>query len=207
LGIFAHCDIALVFGLEMRRVDFVSQKQWLPFQPGIEPRNGLADLILFLHAQRDRLASMQHCAVIPAPEGFSDLMQGGFSVVPSQIHRHLPREYNIRGAPFARQIRKSNTKMFGHLLLNLIDGDHLPGFFPQNIAKKLFHRFAGTPSPIQRLVRGNPRQGALQTPHIGSDTLREKSQDILGKLDMKCLGFFPENRRAILEVRRVQFCG
>jgi hypothetical protein len=172
----------------------------------IEPHNRLADLILFLHAHRDSFASVQHCSVIPAPEDFSNLMQGGLRVVPSQIHRHLARECNIRGAPFARHIRKSNIKMFGHLLLNLIDGNRLLGFFPQNIAKKLFYRFAGTLSAIQRLVRGNPHQGALQTPNIGSDTLREKSQNMLSKLDMKCLGLFPENRHASLEIRRLQFC-
>ena len=104
---------------------------------------GLADLILFLHAHRDSFTSVQNCSVIPAAEGFSNLLEGGLCVAPSQIHRHLAREYNIRGASFAGHIRESNFKMFGHLLLNLIDGNRLPGFFPQNIPKKLFYRFAG----------------------------------------------------------------
>ena len=69
-------------------------------------------------------------------------MQGGFGVAPSQIHRHLAREHNLRGAPFAGHIRESNIIMFGHLLLNLIDCNRLLGFFPQNIPKKLFYRFA-----------------------------------------------------------------
>ena len=76
---------------------------------------------------------MQHCSVIPAAEGLSNLLQGGFGVAPSQIHRHLAREHNVRGAPFAGHIRESNIKMFGHLLLNLIDCNRLLGFFPQNI--------------------------------------------------------------------------
>src|SRR5271166_5328783 len=83
----------------------------------IKPHNRLADLILFLHAHRDSFTSVQYCSVIPAPEDFSNLMQGGLRVVPSQIHRHLARECNIRGAPFAGHIRESNIKMFGHLLL------------------------------------------------------------------------------------------
>jgi hypothetical protein len=81
--------------------------------------------------------------MIPAPEGFSNFMQGGLGVTPSQIHRHLARECNICGAPFTGHIRYSNVKMFCHLLLNLIDSDPLLGFFPQNIPKKLFYRFAG----------------------------------------------------------------
>ena len=105
-------------------------------------------------------------------------------MVPSQIHRHLARECNIRGAPFTGHIRDSNIKMFGHLLLNLINSDRLLGFFPQNIPKKLFYRFAGNLSATQRKVRGNPHQGTFQTPNIGSDALREKNQNILFKLDM-----------------------
>ena len=55
----------------------------------IEPHNRLADLILFLHAHRDSFASVQHRSMIPTPEDFSNFMQGGFGVAPSQIHRHL----------------------------------------------------------------------------------------------------------------------
>jgi hypothetical protein len=132
--------------------------------------------------------------MIPAPEGFSNFMQGGFSVAPSQIHRHLARECNIRRAPFAGHIRESNIKMFGHLLLNLIDGNRLLGFFPQNIPEKLFYRFAGTLSAMQRLVRANPHQSALQTPNICSDALREESQNILSNRDMKFIGLFPQDR-------------
>jgi hypothetical protein len=95
----------------------------------IEPHNRLADLILFLHAHRDSFASVQHRSMIPSPEGFSNFMQGGLGVAPSQIHRHLARECNIRGAPFTGHIRYSNIKMFGHLLLNLINSDPLLGFF------------------------------------------------------------------------------
>ena len=86
--------------------------------------------------------------MIPSPKGFSYFMQGGFGVAPSQIHRHLAREGNIRGAPFTGHIRDSNIKMFGHLLLNLIDRDRLLGFFPQDIAKKLFYRFEGNLRPL-----------------------------------------------------------
>src|ERR1700739_1341649 len=66
----------------------------------IKPHNRLADLILFLHAHRDSFASVQHCSMIPAPKNFSNFLQGGLRVAPSQIHRHLARECNIRGAPF-----------------------------------------------------------------------------------------------------------
>ena len=82
----------------------------------------------------------------------------------------------------------------------------LLGFSLQNIPEKLFYRFAGNLSATQRLVRGNPHQGTLQTPNIGSDALREKIQNILSKLDMKCLGLFPENRHPSLDIRRLQFC-
>jgi hypothetical protein len=170
----------------------------LSAEPRIEAHDHLPDYILFLHAPGDDFASVQHCPVIAAPECFSNLLQGGFGVAPSQIHCHLAREHNIRTAQFARHIRDSNIIMFGHLLLNLIDGNRLLAFFPQNIPKKLFYRFAGTLSAIQRLVRANPHQGALKTPNIGSDTLREKSQKILSKLDMKRFGFFPKNRHASL---------
>ena len=178
----------------------------LSVELGIDHHDRLADLILFLHAHRDSFASVQHRSMIPTPEGVSNFMQGRFGVAPSQIHRHLARECNIRRAPFAGHIRESNIKMFGHLLLNLIDGNHLLGFLAQNVAKKLFHRFAGTSTAIQRLIRSDPHQGALQPPNIGSDALREKSQDILSNLDTKRFGLFPENRRAILEVWRLQFC-
>jgi hypothetical protein len=87
----------------------------------IEPHNRLADFILFLHTRRDGFASMQHRSMIPSPKGFSNFMQGGFGVAPSQIHRHLARECNIRGAPLTSHIRDLNIKMFGHLLLNLIN--------------------------------------------------------------------------------------
>ena len=143
--------------------------------------------------------------MIPTPEGVSNFMQGGFGVAPSQIHRHLARECNTRRTPFAGHIRESNIKMFGHLLLNLIDGNRLLSFFLQNIPEKLFYRFAGNLSAAKLLVRGNPHQGTLQTPNIGSDPLREKIQNILSKLDMKCLGLFPENRHASLDIRRLQF--
>ena len=43
--------------------------------------------------------------MIPSPEGFSNFMQGRFGVAPSQIHRHLARECNIRGAPFTGHMR------------------------------------------------------------------------------------------------------
>ena len=91
----------------------------------IEPHDRLTDLILFLHAHRDSFASVQHRSMIPAPEGVSNFMQGGFGVAPSQIHRHLAWECNIRAAPFAGHIRESNIKMFGHLFLNLIDGNRI----------------------------------------------------------------------------------
>jgi hypothetical protein len=67
----------------------------------------LADLILFLHAHRDSFASVQHRSMIPPPEGISNFMRGGFGVAPSQIHRHLARECNIRRATFAGHIRDS----------------------------------------------------------------------------------------------------
>ena len=72
--------------------------------------------------------------------------------------------------PFTGHIHDSNIKMFGHLLLNLINSDRLLGFFPQNIPKKLFYRFAGNLSATQRRVRGDPYQITFQTPNIGSDT-------------------------------------
>ena len=100
----------------------------------IEPHDRLADLILFLHAHRDSFASVQHCSVISAAEDFSNLLEGGFGVAPNQIHRHLAREHNIRAAPLAGHIRETNFKMFGHLLLNLLEGNRLPRFFPQNIS-------------------------------------------------------------------------
>jgi hypothetical protein len=65
--------------------------------------------------------------MIPSPESFFNFIQGGFGVASSQIHRHLARECNIRGAPFTGHIRESNIKMFGHLLLNLINSDRLLG--------------------------------------------------------------------------------
>ena len=77
----------------------------------IEPRNRLADLILFLHAHRDSFASVQHRSMIPTPEDFSNFMQGGFGVAPSQIHRHLARECNIRRATFAGHLGESNVKI------------------------------------------------------------------------------------------------
>src|SRR5580704_17678184 len=73
----------------------------LSVEPCIEHRDRLADLILFLHAHRDSFASVQHRSIIPPPEGISNFMQGGFGVAPSQIHRHLARECNIRRATFA----------------------------------------------------------------------------------------------------------
>ena len=85
---------------------------------------------------------------MPTSEGFSDFVQGRFGVLPGQIHRHLARECHIRRTPFAGHIRKSNIKMFGHLLLNLIDRNRLLGFFAQNIPEKLFYCFAGTLSPL-----------------------------------------------------------
>ena len=144
--------------------------------------------------------------MIPTPEGVSNFMQGGFGMAPNQIHRHLTRESNIRGAPFAGHIREPNIKMSGHLLLNLIDGNRLLGFFPQDIPEKLFYRFARNLSATQRLVRDNPHQGSLHTPNIGLDALREKIQNILSKLDMKCLRLLPENRQASLDIRGLQFC-
>jgi hypothetical protein len=93
----------------------------------IEPHNRLTDLILFLHAQRDGFAGVQHRSMIVSPEGFSNFIQGGFGVAPSQIHRHLARECNIRGAPLTGHICYSNIKMFGHLLLNLINSYSLLG--------------------------------------------------------------------------------
>src|ERR1700730_18029070 len=177
----------------------------LSVEPCIESCNRLADLVLVLHAHRNCLASVQDCSVMPASEDFPNFMQGCFSVAPGQMHRHLAREYNIRAAPLAGHVRDTNIKMLGHLLLNLVNGNCSFDFFPQNIPKKLFYRLSGTLSAIQGLVRGNPHQGALQTPNIGSDMLCEKSQNVLAKLRMKCLGFFPENRSASLEVRRLQF--
>jgi hypothetical protein len=53
----------------------------------IEHQDRLADLILFLHAHRDSFASVQHRSMIPTPEGFSNFMQAGFGVTPSQIRR------------------------------------------------------------------------------------------------------------------------
>src|SRR5258705_4951493 len=144
--------------------------------------------------------------MIPTPKGASYFMQGSFGVAPNQIHGHLARECNIRRAPFAGHIRESNIKMSGYLLLNLIDGNLLCGFFPQDIPEKLFYRFTGNLSATQRLVRDNPHQGSLQTPNIGSDTLREKIQNILSEVDMKCLSLLPENRQASLDIRRLQFC-
>jgi hypothetical protein len=41
---------------------------------------------------------------------------------------------------------------------------------------------------MQRLVRANPHQSALQTPNICSDALREESQNILSYRDMKFIG-------------------
>src|SRR6266478_9669248 len=135
----------------------------------IEPHDRLADLILFLHAHGDSFASVQHRSMIPTTEGVSNCMQGSFGVVPSQIHRHLARECNIRRAPFAGHIRESNIKIFGHLVLNMIDGNRLLDFFPQNIPKKLLNGFAGNLLATQRTVRADPHQSTLQTPNIGSD--------------------------------------
>ena len=97
--------------------------------------------------------------MIPPPEGISNFMQGGFGVAPSQIHRHLARECNIRRATFAGHIRESNVKIFGHVLLNLIDRNRLLGFFPQNIpgevalpfrGKSLGHSTTGKRQPASR---------------------------------------------------------
>ena len=115
----------------------VSRTQ-LSLELGIEPPNRLTYLILFLHAQRDSFAGVQHRSMIPSPKGFSNFMQGGFGVAPGKIHRHLARECNTRGPPSTGHIRESNVKMFGHLLLNLINSDPFLGFFPQNIPKKVF---------------------------------------------------------------------
>src|ERR1700722_11571909 len=172
----------------------------------IKPGKSLSDLILFLHPSRDSFAGVQNCSVIPAPEGFSDLLEGGLGMAPSQIHRHLPREDNITGASLAGHIRDSNRKMLGHLLLNSIDGDRLSCFFPQNIPKKLFHRFAENPPANQRLICGNPGYCALETSNVGSDMLRNKNQNFFRKFYLKRLSFFSENRQASRIFRRLQFC-
>ena len=69
--------------------------------------------------------------------------------MPGQIHSHLAREYDIRAAPFAGHVREPNPKMFGHLLLNLVDCERLLDFFSQNISKELFCCFPRTLSPVQ----------------------------------------------------------
>jgi hypothetical protein len=77
--------------------------------------NGLSDWILFLHTIRDSFTRVQNCSMIPASEGFSDLVEGGFGVAPSQIHRHLPRKDDIRDASLAVEICDSNFRVLGHL--------------------------------------------------------------------------------------------
>jgi hypothetical protein len=162
----------------------------LPIELRIESYNPLTDFVLVFHAHRNSLASVQHCSVIPASEDFPNFMQGCFCVAPGKIHRHLARKCNIRAASLAGHVREPNIKMLGHLLLNLINSNCSFDFFPQNIPKKLFYRLAGTLSANERLVRANPHQGTLQTPNIGSDMLRQKSQNVLAKHHLKCLGPF-----------------
>ena len=128
-------------------------------------------------------------------------------MLPSKVHGHLAREDNIRVAPFTSHVREPNAKMFGHLLLNPLDSERLFGVFPQNIPQQLLHRFSGTLSLIQLLVRGNPRQGALQAPNIGADMLCEIGQHILAKLGLEGSGLFLENRHSSFDIRRMQFCG
>src|ERR1700683_1083226 len=98
----------------------------LRVEQGVESNNHLADLVLFLHASRDGFACVQYRSVIPASEGVPDLMQGGFGQAPSQIHGHLARECYVSSPPFTGHIRQPNIEMFGHLLLNLADGQTLP---------------------------------------------------------------------------------
>jgi hypothetical protein len=118
------------------RLDLSAQsvKSWrwlrLSVQFGIEPCNGLTELILVLHADRNGFASVQHRSVMAAAEVFSNFMQGRLGVAPGQIHRHLARENHIGAAAFSGHVRWPNTKMFGHLLLNLVDSDWFFGLFP-----------------------------------------------------------------------------
>src|SRR5262249_49103254 len=64
-------------------------------------------------------------------------------------------------------------------LLNFLN----PLFIPQSLLCPL-PRFAVWGENSKDLGNaGNPHQGTLQTSNIGSDTLREKSQNVLAKLD------------------------
>ena len=67
---------------------------------------------------------------MPASEGFSDFVQGRFRVLPGQIHGDLAREGYIRIAPFAGQVRRPNTKIFRHLLLNPLNRKRLSWYLP-----------------------------------------------------------------------------
>src|ERR1700726_1562271 len=82
-----------------------NSKQGLSAELCIEALDRLAHQVLSFHAYGESFASVQHCSVIPAAEGFSNLLQGRFGVPASQIHRHLAREHNFRCAPLAGHIR------------------------------------------------------------------------------------------------------
>ena len=114
-----------------------------------EPLHRLADLLLVLHAHRNRLTGVQHGSVMSAAESLPNFVQGDFGVLPSKIHGHLAREDNIRVASFTSHVREPNAKMFGHLLLNPLDSERLFGVFPQNIPQQLLYRFSGTLSLVQ----------------------------------------------------------
>src|SRR5260370_18648542 len=108
------------------------RRDWLRLSVefGIEPCNGLTELILVLHADRNGFTSVQHRSVMAAAEVFSNFMQGRLGMAPGQIHRHLARDNHIVAAPFSGHVPWPNTKMFGHLLLDLVDSDWFFGLFP-----------------------------------------------------------------------------
>ena len=55
------------------------------------------------------------------------------------------------------------------------------------------------------LAEGLPNREIAVRLGIELTTARNHVQNILSKLDMKCLGLFPENRHASLDIRRLQF--
>ena len=140
--------------------------------------------------------------MIAPAELVADLRQTVAGQFLGQRHRHLARPGDGPAALRRQHVHHADAVVFGHRLLDVLDGDLL--FLQrQQITQTVAGEVDGDRTAGKAGIGDDPSQRAFELADIGADALGDEERHLLWQLDTALFGLVVENRDPRLQLRRL----
>ena len=140
--------------------------------------------------------------MVPATHSFSDPHQGRLGLLTHQIHRDLARQDDLLVAGLSLDLVERDAVIAGDGFDDALGREALALRVVEDVLEHLLRELGGDGHGVERRVRDDSRQCALELANVRDDPLCEEIDDRRRDRDVLRLGLRTEDRDPRLEVRR-----